>query len=135
MKLTTRPLLPLPALSVTHFLGVLYAQNRSNTRPRLTHRQRRSLRRVGGRLGDQCNRNRGVQLRKIYGVRLARLSVQIKCYRLASPTVEEVKAGESSSFLILRLHHIPTKSVPVVVPQPVWVGTVLSVAGRYQDKS
>jgi hypothetical protein len=37
--------------------------------------------------------------------------------------------------LILRLHHIPTKSVPVVVPQPVWVGTVLSVAGRYQDKS
>src|SRR5580658_369754 len=49
-------------------LGVLYAQNAFNTRPCPSHRQRRSLRRVGGGLGDQCNRNRGLQLSSLLHV-------------------------------------------------------------------
>ena len=47
---------------------MLYAQNSFNTRPCPTHRQRRSLRRVGGGLGDQCNRNRGLQLSSLLHV-------------------------------------------------------------------
>src|SRR5580658_3126110 len=49
-------------------LGVLYAQNSFTACPCSTHRRRRSFRRDGGGLGDQRNRNRGVQLSSLLHV-------------------------------------------------------------------